>query len=150
MKKGKPVVAVMAELQVWRNRVYQRDWEGSVWAPCAILSDDMVRTLASVGPYTSRTVLDRAIGGRGGWMSRYCDSLYALLSSLEMPEVVEESCSERKEQERASDNVANSSDAGVNERRKRGDASVEVSSASSPRVQDRPLPVQEQSHDESM
>jgi hypothetical protein len=76
--------------------------------------DELIETLASVGPFTSRAILERAIGAQWKWMSRYGDGLYALLSLLEVPGIVAELSSKQKQPE--GNNTMNSSDGA----RKRG------------------------------
>ena len=72
------------ELQNWRARVWERDFEDAVFGPSGILKDEILETLASVGPILRLAELERVVGSQWAWFGKYGDELLAALAEIDM------------------------------------------------------------------
>ena len=64
MKTGIVNENVAEEIRRWRSRVWERDYGESLFGPEGILSDDVVKNLASVGPILRLAELVRIVGSQ--------------------------------------------------------------------------------------
>ena len=76
---------VAKEIRGWRSRVWERDYGESLFGPEAILSDDVVKNLASVGPILHLAELERVVGSQWAWFGEYGDDLLAKLLAMSIP-----------------------------------------------------------------
>lgn len=84
-KRGIPCEDVRDRLVDWRSQMWERDYEGALFSSAALLRDETVDLLASVGPFTSRGQLERLLGGQWKWERKYGGDLYDLLANLDIP-----------------------------------------------------------------
>ena len=82
---GVPNSIVRNALYKWRTSIHARDFPDSLFGPSAILKDDMLDLLSSVGPIASVAVLERVLGGNWSWMSTYGSELWTELQKLNIP-----------------------------------------------------------------
>ena len=76
---------VVGEIRAWRSRIWKRDYGESLFGPEAILSDDVVKNLASVGPILRLAELERIVGSQWAWFGEYGDDLLAVLLAMSIP-----------------------------------------------------------------
>ncbi|KAF8153775.1 P-loop containing nucleoside triphosphate hydrolase protein [Crassisporium funariophilum] len=88
VKLGKPNVKTMDELDSWRRGVKARDFPYPVITAEAILSEQLIRTIASAGPVQSKSKLSELLAGQWGWEDTYCDELLDKLNALDIPALV--------------------------------------------------------------
>ncbi|TFK65151.1 P-loop containing nucleoside triphosphate hydrolase protein [Pluteus cervinus] len=86
VKKGLPDWNGRERLNAWRMRVFNDDFAhlGSEMGPSAVLRDETIETLLSVGPYHSKEQLRNLIGGQWIWYDEYCDDLLKELQSMRL------------------------------------------------------------------
>ncbi|KAJ7622306.1 P-loop containing nucleoside triphosphate hydrolase protein [Roridomyces roridus] len=82
VKHGQVNADVQTSLDEWRVRIKQRDYPSPLFAAAAILRDETVALLSSVGPIESREHLQKVLAGQWTWWGKYGEELYAHLSSL--------------------------------------------------------------------
>ena len=85
MKRGVPCGVVQTRLHQWRSELRRRDFSSSLFSTSAVLKDETLDLLSSVGPILSREHLTRVLAGQWKWESRYGDDLYCILSSMDIP-----------------------------------------------------------------
>ncbi|THV08508.1 P-loop containing nucleoside triphosphate hydrolase protein [Dendrothele bispora CBS 962.96] len=102
-KSEEPFQPVQTALQKWRVKTYQKDFKGSVFGPSAILPDDLIHELASVGPFSTMSRLENVLGGRWFWFSQYGKDLWGELCKITIPELPVKSASKRTRQEQDGD-----------------------------------------------
>lgn len=88
VKRGVPDKAVQVALNQWRKTIKERDFEHSLFAASAILSDKTLELLASVGPIPTKAKFTQVLAGQWEWAERYGDDLFAKLSSLSISAMV--------------------------------------------------------------
>jgi hypothetical protein len=89
IKKGVPCKMVQEELHRWRVAVKQRGWNGGMYGPAGILPGSVLDFLSLVGPITTRTRLFKILSGQYQRYEEYGEELWNILSSLDIPPMVE-------------------------------------------------------------
>jgi hypothetical protein len=72
----------------WRSQVWVRDYGDSLFGPEGILTDVMVKNLASVGPILRLAELELVVGSQWAWFGQYGDDLLAVLLGMSIPPVM--------------------------------------------------------------
>ena len=85
IRKGLAHKETMNELHKWRTEIFKRDFSSMLFGPSAVLRDEAVELLASVGPIKTLARLDKVLGGHWSWRERYGHSLLETLALLEIP-----------------------------------------------------------------
>jgi hypothetical protein len=78
-------LAVQSELHTWRTQVKKRDFPFALFGFDALLSDEMIDLLSSVGPIKTRADLSAILSGQWGWEATYGVELHSKLLSLNIP-----------------------------------------------------------------
>lgn len=65
--------------------VWKRDYPNALFSSAAIVSDETVTFLSSLGRIPSRDNLSTVLAGQWKWESRYGDELFALLNTTDLP-----------------------------------------------------------------
>ncbi|KAH7907966.1 P-loop containing nucleoside triphosphate hydrolase protein [Hygrophoropsis aurantiaca] len=86
IKRGETSEMVQTHLHNWRKRVSERDFPFAFHAATALLKDETLVILSSIGPVRSRLQFDKILKEQWVWYSRYADELFELLSGLDIPE----------------------------------------------------------------
>jgi len=68
--------------------VWDKDYSESLFGPEGILSDEIVDTLASVGPIVRLAELERVVGSQWAWFGQYGDSLLEALLGMSIPALI--------------------------------------------------------------
>ncbi|KAE9385324.1 P-loop containing nucleoside triphosphate hydrolase protein [Gymnopus androsaceus JB14] len=76
IKKGLAHKETMNELHKWRTEISKRDFPSMLFGPSAILKDDTVELLASVGPIKTLARLDKVLGGQWSWRENPRNPVY--------------------------------------------------------------------------
>ncbi|PPQ76285.1 hypothetical protein CVT26_009680 [Gymnopilus dilepis] len=84
-KRTTPVDSVRTALYTWRREMKTKYWQGQLWGPQAILSDNNCELLASVGPIESEVFLASILQDSWAWWDKLGGELYLLLNSLAIP-----------------------------------------------------------------
>ena len=74
-------------LRGWRSRVWEKDYGESLFGPEGILTDNMVQSLASVGPILRLAELENVVGSQWPWFGQYGDNLLTTLLDMSIPPV---------------------------------------------------------------
>ena len=85
VRRGVPNSIVRNALYKWRTSIHARDFPDSLFGPSAILKDDTLDLLSSVGPIASVAVLKRVLAGNWSWISTYGSELWTELQKLDIP-----------------------------------------------------------------
>ena len=80
IKRGVIDETTRSKLEDWRDLVQQRDFPDSMFGSSAILKDETIEFLSSLGRMTEREHLLSALVGQWKWEARYGGELYGLLS----------------------------------------------------------------------
>ena len=72
------------ELWNWHTRIWERDFEDAVFGPSGILKDEILETLASLGPILQLAELERVVGSQWAWFGKYGNELLAALAEMDM------------------------------------------------------------------
>ncbi|KAI0075558.1 P-loop containing nucleoside triphosphate hydrolase protein, partial [Panus rudis PR-1116 ss-1] len=83
-RKGVPDVAVEERLEEWRKEVFLREYKGSQLDPTALLDDETIELLSSLGPLNSNTKIQHLLKHRWAWWDVHGPELSALLLSLDI------------------------------------------------------------------
>jgi hypothetical protein len=78
-------MAVQSELHTWRTEVKKRDFPFALFGFDALLSDEMIDLLLSVGPIKTQEELSVILSGQWGWEATYGVKLLSKLLSLDIP-----------------------------------------------------------------
>ncbi|KAF9556931.1 P-loop containing nucleoside triphosphate hydrolase protein [Agrocybe pediades] len=82
VKTGTINMSVKTALQKWRREIWQRDFKNAMFNASAILKDDTLETLASVGPLEGLDDLERVVGEEWPWLDKYGDELLQTMAGL--------------------------------------------------------------------
>lgn len=63
----------------------ERDFPGAFFASNAVMKDETLDLLSSVGPITSQAHLEKILAGQWLWLEKYGRELYEFLGSLSLP-----------------------------------------------------------------
>lgn len=85
VKRGEPFEEARQRLNAWRTSIVERDFKHALFGPSAILSDDMIDLLTSVGNIKLKSYFEELVGHHWGWYSEYGTDLFALVSGWEIP-----------------------------------------------------------------
>ena len=80
IKRGVIDETTRLKLEDWRDLVQQRDFSDSMFGSSAILKDETIEFLSSLGRMTEREHLSSALVGQWKWEARYGGELFGLLS----------------------------------------------------------------------
>lgn len=72
-------------LHRWRADVRKRDFPDAFFASDAIMKDETLKLLSSVGPISSRSLFDNVLAGQWLWAEKYGDEVFNLLHGLDLP-----------------------------------------------------------------
>jgi hypothetical protein len=79
---------VAEKIRNWRSHVWDKDYGESLFGPEGILSDEIVDTLASMGPIIRLAELERVVGSQWAWFGQYGDSLLDALLAMSIPALI--------------------------------------------------------------
>ncbi|KAJ6517846.1 hypothetical protein DFH09DRAFT_1287620 [Mycena vulgaris] len=85
VKRGEINKDVQIVLHRWRIGIKARDFSTSLFAASAILRDETVALLSSVGPVDSRERLQKVLAGQWTWWEEYGEELYKCLAAQDIP-----------------------------------------------------------------
>ncbi|KAJ7280066.1 P-loop containing nucleoside triphosphate hydrolase protein [Mycena rebaudengoi] len=85
VKRGEVNADVQAVLHKWRLAIKARDFPTPLFNASAIMRDETVGLLASVGPLMSQDHLAKVLAGQWTWWDRYGEELYACLAAESIP-----------------------------------------------------------------
>jgi len=85
---GKVNEDVAEKIRNWHSHVWKKDYGESLFGPEGILSDEIVDTLASVGPIIRLAELERVVGSQWAWFGQYGDSLLDALLVMSIPALI--------------------------------------------------------------
>jgi len=88
LKTGKVNEDVAEKIRNWRLHVWAKDYGESLFGPEGILSDEIIDTLASVGPIVRLAELERVVGSQWAWFGQYGDSLLDTLLAMSIPVLI--------------------------------------------------------------
>ncbi|KAJ7474625.1 hypothetical protein B0H11DRAFT_1662479, partial [Mycena galericulata] len=77
---------VQAVLHEWRIKA--RDYPTLLYSAAAIMRDETIALLSSVGPIESRTDLQTILAGQWTWWDDFGEELYQCLAVLDIPPMV--------------------------------------------------------------
>ncbi|KAF5335869.1 hypothetical protein D9758_017235 [Tetrapyrgos nigripes] len=86
-KSEEPIHEVESVLREWRRRTYDCDHQYALYGPSAILPDEMIQDLASVGPVPSLARLQEILADRWCFIVEYGDEVVKELGKLTIPEI---------------------------------------------------------------
>ncbi|KAG8768577.1 hypothetical protein FRC12_005482 [Ceratobasidium sp. 428] len=86
-KRGLPHAEAQERLVEWRTSVWERDYPDETWGPSAILYDDYVDFLSSIGGIPSYDYLKQNFAARysWGWWDKYGQELADIICKLDIP-----------------------------------------------------------------
>ncbi|KII93220.1 hypothetical protein PLICRDRAFT_694441 [Plicaturopsis crispa FD-325 SS-3] len=79
---------VQSALHAWRMSVCRRDFPYALFSGQAILKDETLVLLSSVGPFESRAKLQKVLAQQWDWEAKYGDELFEVLVSMDIPPLV--------------------------------------------------------------
>ena len=85
VKRGQASEYTQQKLVDWRTSVLKRDFSGALFASSAIMTDETVQFLSSVGRLSSREHLKNVLAGQWKWETRYGNELHTLLAAPDIP-----------------------------------------------------------------
>jgi hypothetical protein len=85
VKRGQPSQFTRKKLEEWRTVAWKRDFPKALFGSSAILKEETVEFLSSVGRISSRQHLTNILAGQWKWENQYGDKLYVLLSAADVP-----------------------------------------------------------------
>ncbi|KAJ7762331.1 P-loop containing nucleoside triphosphate hydrolase protein [Mycena maculata] len=85
VKRGEINPDVPPVLHEWRVAIKARDFPSPLFALSAILCDETIALLSSVGPIQSREHLQKVLAGQWTWWEEYGEELYSCLAALDIP-----------------------------------------------------------------
>jgi hypothetical protein len=89
VKRGLTDKSTQARLFEWRRRILKRDHANATFSSSGILPNDLVETLASVGPAVLREVVLDDLTRDWLWRDQYFDELKSHLGSLKIGPLIE-------------------------------------------------------------
>ncbi|KAJ7211875.1 P-loop containing nucleoside triphosphate hydrolase protein [Mycena rebaudengoi] len=89
VKRGEVNEAVQAVLHNWRLAIKARDYPTPLFNASAIMRDETIALLASVGPLNSQDHLAKVLAGQWTWWDKYGGELYACLAAESIPPMKE-------------------------------------------------------------
>lgn len=84
-RRGEPHLSTQKALVTWRSRIWRDYHSGASWGASALLSDDLVNYLASIGPIPDYDTLKAWFAHRWGWWDDYGHDLATLITQLHIP-----------------------------------------------------------------
>ncbi|KAJ6467585.1 hypothetical protein DFH09DRAFT_888815, partial [Mycena vulgaris] len=88
IKRGEINRDVQMELHKWRVKIRDRDYPTALYSASAVLRDETIALLASVGPFTSKKHLEIVLAGQWTWWEEYGEELYGCLVAQTIPPMV--------------------------------------------------------------
>ncbi|KAJ7731866.1 P-loop containing nucleoside triphosphate hydrolase protein [Mycena metata] len=88
IKRGEVNMDLQVTLNRWRTNIKARDYPSPLFASSAILRDETIALLASVGPINSVQHLKKILSGQWTWWDKYGEELYACLEGQLIPAMV--------------------------------------------------------------
>ena len=85
IRRGVQNSIVRNALYKWCTLIHVCDFPDSLFGPSAILKDNMLDLLSSVGPIVLVAVLKRVLAGNWSWISAYGSELWTELQKLDIP-----------------------------------------------------------------
>ncbi|KEP45321.1 helicase carboxy-terminal domain protein [Rhizoctonia solani 123E] len=76
---------VVQKLQEWRAETYECDFPTAMWTDDGLLGDDLISKLAALGPIESKGQIKAVLERTWLHWDRYGNSLFTLLSNLDIP-----------------------------------------------------------------
>ncbi|KAK0467466.1 hypothetical protein IW261DRAFT_1426564 [Armillaria novae-zelandiae] len=83
--RGEPHLPTQSSLYKWRTTIKKRDFPGALFGASAILKDETIKLLSSLGSFPSEESLERIMKEQWSWYDRYGKELYVYLQSLNLP-----------------------------------------------------------------
>ncbi|KAJ7768939.1 P-loop containing nucleoside triphosphate hydrolase protein [Mycena metata] len=88
VKRGEVNTDVQSALHQWRVKIKARDYPTPLYTASAIMRDETIALLSSVGPIDSRENLQTILAGQWTWWGDYGEELYSCLAALTIPPMV--------------------------------------------------------------
>jgi hypothetical protein len=88
IKHGEVNKDLQVALDKWRTTIKERDYMSPLFAASAILRDEIIALLSSVGPINSKEHLQKVLAGQWTWWTKYGMELYDCLAAQEIPVMV--------------------------------------------------------------
>ncbi|KAJ7035030.1 P-loop containing nucleoside triphosphate hydrolase protein [Mycena alexandri] len=88
IKRGEVNTDVQTALHQWRVKIKARDYPTPLYTASAIMRDETIALLSSVGPIDSRENLQTILAGQWTWWNEYGEELYSCLAALTIPPMV--------------------------------------------------------------
>ncbi|KAJ7764573.1 P-loop containing nucleoside triphosphate hydrolase protein [Mycena maculata] len=88
IKRGEVQKNLQVVLDEWRTSIKHRDYPSPLFASSAILRDETIALLSSVGPINSRKHLQKILAGQWTWWVKYGGELYHCLAGQTIPPMV--------------------------------------------------------------
>lgn len=85
VKQGVPNRAVMKALNVWRLKMFKRDFSGAFFTANGFFSNEILELCSAVGPIDDFERLRVVLGGKWCWIDKYGEDLLNELTSLDVP-----------------------------------------------------------------
>jgi hypothetical protein len=85
VKRGQPSGYTRQKLLDWCTSAWKRDFPGALFASSAIMTDETVLFLSSIGRILSKEHLSQVLAGQWKWEKRYGNELHSLLSGHDIP-----------------------------------------------------------------
>ncbi|KAJ7026664.1 P-loop containing nucleoside triphosphate hydrolase protein [Mycena alexandri] len=88
VKRGEVNTDVRTALHQWRVKIKARDYPTPLYTASAIMRDETIALLSSVGPIDSRESLQTTLAGQWTWWDEYGEDLYSCLAALTISPMV--------------------------------------------------------------
>ena len=85
LKLGIPNSEVVEAVHECRRKIWERDFPHAIFGSSGILSDEIVESLASVGPILSLIQLEKVVGENWPWFGKYGDELLEVFKKMTIP-----------------------------------------------------------------
>ncbi|KAJ7195049.1 P-loop containing nucleoside triphosphate hydrolase protein [Mycena pura] len=89
VKRGEVNRDLQLVLHNWRISIKKRDFPGAFYSAAAIMRDETIALLASVGPLGSQAHLAKVLAGQWTWWDKYGAELYTCLAAQVIPPLKE-------------------------------------------------------------
>ncbi|KAJ7226963.1 hypothetical protein GGX14DRAFT_693065 [Mycena pura] len=89
VKRGEVNRDLQLVLHNWRISIKKRDFPGALYSAAAIMRDETIALLASVGPLGSQAHLAKVLAGQWTWWDKYGAELYTCLAAQVIPPLKE-------------------------------------------------------------
>ena len=85
LKFGIPNSEVVEAVHECRRKIWEHDFPHAIFGSSGILSNEIVESLASVGPILSLIQLEKVVGENWPWFGKYGDELLEVFKKMTIP-----------------------------------------------------------------